>query len=109
MNARIGSIIGTNEIKYHIKKSQKAMVENSGRVPITKLDIQAHRKTLSNYSALIANNSILPICSLIVPKTYTRYTAEHSLISSMAFLCVIVLNHYDIATKNDHDIEKDME
>ena len=39
LNTRIGSTIGTNEIKDHIKKSQIAMVENIGRVPITKLDI----------------------------------------------------------------------
>ena len=27
----------------------------------------------------------------------------------MAFLCVIALTHYDIATEIDHDIEKEME
>ena len=106
LNTRIGSTIGTNEIKDRIKKSQIAMVEHIGRVPITKLDIQPHRKTLSNYSALIANNPIVSICSSVVPKTNTRYTAENSLISSMAFLCVIALTHYDIATEIDHDIEK---
>ena len=84
------------------------MVENSSRVPITKLDIQPHRKNLSNYSALIANNLIVSICSSVVLKTNTKYTAENSLISLMAFLYVIELTHYDITTDINHDIEKEM-
>ena len=47
------------------------------------------------------------MCTNATPKTRTRYTAENSLITAMALLCVIATTHYDVASsEKELEIEK---
>ena len=75
-----------------------------GRVPITKFDMKPSRTTLSNYSAVLANTDGVSICITVISKSRTRYTAENSLISAMALICVVVATHFDISSDVSMDI-----
>ena len=99
LNKFSGSTLQTTEIGEKIRIIQKEKVIAQGRVPITKEDITPCMGTLINYQAAIANQDNVSICTSVVPKTRTRYSAENSLISAMALLCVIAAIHYDVCTE----------
>ena len=82
-----GSTLDNKELTTFIQEAQKQVVIGQGRVPITKQNIQPSVTTLRNYMATIAYSDGVSICTSVVPKTRTRFTAENSLISAMALLC----------------------
>ena len=99
LNKLSGSILQTTESGRKIRIIQKEKVIARGRIPITKEDITPCMDTLINYQAAIASEENVSICTSVVPKTRTRYSAENSLISAMALLCVIAAIHYDVCTE----------
>ena len=66
------------------------------------------KSTVSNYKAKVASQKNVSICNTVVSKTRTRYTAENSLISAMALLCVVAASHYFICDEDQLQIERDM-
>ena len=54
--------------------------------------------TINNYKAMLATSEGVSICSSTISKTNTRYTAENSLISSMALICTVAASHFDVST-----------
>ena len=80
-------------------KKQKGNVIDQGRVPITKLDLEPSCQTLTNYTAILANTDGVSICNSAVAKSKTRYTAENSLISAMALICVVAATHFDMISR----------
>ena len=79
-----------------------------GRVPITKLNINPHKTTLTNYCALLANNEGVSIFTSVQPKNWTRYSVENLLISAMVLCCVVASTHYNIVIERQADIDREM-
>ena len=62
---------------------------------------------MHNYhAATIASTEGVSICTSASPKTQTRYTAENSLILTIALCCIVACTHYDIATEERMDVRK---
>ena len=99
LKKRSGSTISKREIATKIESIQQQKVIAQGRVPITKHDMNPCKGTLINYQCAIADSVGVSITTSIVPKTRTRYTAENSLISAMALVCVVAATHYDVSTE----------
>ena len=108
LNKCSGSTISTTEIAKKIEVIQKENVIAQGRVPITKGDMRPCKGTLINYQAVIASMDNVSICTSVVPKTRTRYSAENSLISAMALVCVVAATHYDVCTEVQTEHERVM-
>ena len=87
------------EIEDATTSRQLSVIDNFGRVPITRMGIIPSKQTCKNYLALVANESGVSICTSITSKTRTRYTTESSLISAMALICVVSATHFDISTE----------
>ena len=66
-------------------------------------------RTLTNYQALIAHQSDVSISKTVVTKSVGRFTAENSLISAMALLCVIAATHYVIVPEIRKELYHDAE
>ena len=56
---------------------------------------------------MIACRPGVSICNKTVSKTFGRYTAENSLISAMALLCVVASTHFWPTTLIDCDLYRD--
>lgn len=104
-----GDTIGVDEVKIKIEEKQKKKVERSGLVQITKVDIKPHPTTLTKYQALVTHQADVSICKKVVKKTSGRYTAESSLISAMALLCVIAVNNYRPYIEYNQNIYHEMQ
>ena len=72
------------------------------------MDYQTHRTTLHNYAALIASKSNISITIWEIPNICTPYTADKSLISAVALLCVISATHYGVVSETISDVEKNI-
>lgn len=82
-----------------IQKAQARKAIGQGRVHLTSSSLQPHRKTISNYQAVLANTSGISVVNKVIPKTNTRYTAEHSLISSMVLIMIVAVTHFDVSSE----------
>ena len=102
-----GKTFASSDLKEKIKDAQNRRVIAQGRVPL-QLPSDPSRASLCNYRALLSSVEGVSLCTSAVSKTNTRFTAENSLISAMAFLCVVASTHYDVATEIQADLEKDM-
>ena len=71
-------------------------IKEQGRVPLV-VDRNPCKVIIINYKGLISSANGVLICTNATLKTLTRYTAENSLTSAMALLCVIITIHYDVA------------
>ena len=101
-----GKTISNEEIKEQLKQAQVKRIKDQGRVPLTN-GIDPCKATIINYKGLISSTNGVSMCTNTTPKTRTRYTAENSLISAMALLCVIATTHYDVAScEKEFEIEK---
>ena len=103
-----GISIGDDESRDKIIENQKIAVEERLLVPIMIVDFKPSKMTLTNYWALVAHQSGVSITSKVIKKTPGRYTAENSLISAMALLCVVACTHYMPALDYQQDIEEEM-
>ena len=103
-----GNSIASDELKAKIQENQTKAAENRGLVPITKIDYEPSRMTLTNYCALVAHEKGVSITDTVIKNTSTRYTAENSLISAMALLSVVACTHYMPAVEWQKDIEEEM-
>ena len=81
-----GYIITMKEIEDAITSRQLSVIDNLGRVPITRMGIIPSKQTCKNYLALAANKKDVSICRSMISKTRTRYTTENSLISAMVLI-----------------------
>ena len=72
------------------------------------MDYQTHRTTLHNYAALIASKSNISITIWEIPNICTPYTADKSLISAVALLCVISATHYEVVSEKSRNVEKEI-
>ena len=72
------------------------------------MDYQTHRTTLHNYAALIASKSNISITIWEIPNICTPYTADKSLISAVALLCVISDTHYEVVSEKSRNVEKEI-
>ena len=102
-----GKTITSKDLKQKIKDIQLGRIRSKGCVPL-QICADPSRTTISNYRALLAASEGISLCTSAISKTNTRYTAENSLISSMAFLCVVASTHYDIAAEIETVVENDM-
>ena len=94
LSTKNGLSFGRYMIAEKIRKSQESGIKSSGRVPLTTLDYQPKVNTINSYASLIASQAGVSINNTTISKTYGRYTAENSLISAMALLCVIAWTHF---------------
>lgn len=101
-----GKTISNLEIKQKLKEAQVKRIKDQGRVPLTD-GKDPSITTITNYKGLMSSANGVSMCTNATPKTRTRYTAENSLISAMALLCVIATTHYEVASsENEPEIEK---
>ena len=98
-----GLSIGTETVKKKIMEVQESKAVENGLVPILNSN-KPCRSSLSNYMALLATQPGINICKQVIDKTKSRYTAENSLISAMALLCVVAATHIFVVPKMISDI-----
>ena len=108
LTKKSGNSIASDELKAKIQENQMKSAESRGLFPITKIDYEPSRMTLTNYCALVAHEKGVSITDTVIKKTSTRYKAENSLISAMALLSVIACTHYIPAVEWQKDIEEEM-
>ena len=88
-----------------IVESQKKRLIDNGFVPLNDAKFKPLPQSIRNWRAVLANEETVSICTSATPKTTTRYTAENSLISAMAFLCIVANIHYNISAEPQVDVK----
>ena len=105
---KLGKAIGNDVVTTSIKENVCKRIKNNGLVPICNIDYEPNRQTVTNYQALIASMPGVSIATSAIGKTNTRFTAEHSFISSMALIFVVATTHYEICDDVDPNLEKEI-
>lgn len=80
----------------HVKKADEL-----GLVPIMDKFKVSVKTTIDNYMAECANIDGIHIVTSVTSKITTRYTAENSLISSMALLGLVACTHFVVVEEKD--------
>jgi hypothetical protein len=103
-----GKTIGSREVRERIVEFQQDAIRSQGRVPIG-AHIVPTQQTIRNYSARLAAMNGMDFSQRTTIKSATRYTAENSLISSMAFLLLVASTHYVVTRQKNQKVYKDVE
>jgi hypothetical protein len=103
-----GKTIGNIEVRQNILEFQQEAIRSQGRVPIG-VHIQPHQQTIRNYSARLAAMKGMDFVECTTIKSTTRYTAENSLISSMAFLLLVASTHYVVTRDKNKKVYKEIQ
>ena len=74
---------------------QQEDVKAKGIVSVTTVDMKPSSQTWTTYSAILASTDRVFICNTAVTTSSTSYSAENSLISTMALICVMAALHFD--------------
>ena len=85
-------------------KSKK--VNDEGYVPLTTPTVD--KKTVRNYTALIAHQTNMSISQSSIMKTTTRNTAKHSLRGPICNLALIAYTHFIPVSKEDPDLRAEL-
>ena len=106
-----GSVITADDIVEKINETRVREADRLGLVPITSKHYKPCRATIDNCLAEIANSEGVHIDTSVSSKTSSRYTAENSLISSMALVILVACTHFIVVEKtrsrNSKNIESD--
>jgi hypothetical protein len=104
-----GSTMARDEIRNLISTKRADRIRAAGFVPIDGVVVEACITTTSNYAALLAAQPSVSITKTAIKKTQTRYTAENSLISSMALVLVVAATHFTPTTEDISEQDKELE
>ena len=94
MKQTVGKTVGDKEIVDAILKKNQDRSIQQGIVPITIAGVRPSPKTIRNYKSLLAALPGVSVIRNAVQKTQTRYTAENSWMSSVAFMVLVAATHY---------------
>jgi hypothetical protein len=103
-----GKTIGSKEVRERIVEFQQEAIRSQGRVPIG-THIVPTQQTIRNYSARLAAMKGMDFSQRTTIKSSTRYTAENSLISSMAFLLLVASTHYVVTRHKNQKVYTDIQ
>ena len=87
-------VIIADEIVEKINETRVRETDQLGFVPITSKNCKPYRATIYNCLVEITNLEGFHIATSISSKTPSRYTAENSLISSMALVFLVAYTHF---------------
>ena len=104
-----GHSINDEFILNKIKERKKKDVEKQGLVALQSENYEPHPRTLMNYSLVLARNANTSIYKTVITKLSGRYTAENSLVSAMALLCVIAATHFVVVPEKLIDIYQEVD
>lgn len=104
-----GKSVGEDEIVKAITQKKKQRLEDAGIVPLSIVNYKPSDTTLRNYKcAMLVKHDNLSTTISTVSKTNTRYTAENSLMSTVAFAAVVASTHYVLAEEECPETRADM-
>ena len=101
-----GKTAGDKEIVNAIVQKQEERAIQQGLVPITTMGICPDQKTIRNYKSLMASLPDISVIRNAVPKPQTRFTAENSWMSSVAFMILVAATHFIPLWTKSHQYEE---
>ena len=93
LNDSQGSTLDNDGIRQVLFESLQKRISGKGLVPITG-SVEPSKSTIRNYTALLANHPGISIKHSCVSKTQTRFIAENSWMSSVAFTVLVAATHF---------------
>ena len=103
-----GSTMAREEIVTFIRTKRGDKIKVAGFVPIDGVLDACYTTTSNYYAGLIASQPTVSITKTAIKKTQTRYTAENSLISSMALAVVVAATHFTPTTDDTTGLKKEL-
>ena len=108
LKANSGFCLDDNNISDAISNKQKENMEARGIQPLAPTCTSPSDTSVRNYKALIGSHPGVSIARTAKVKSYTRYIAEKSLLSAMAFVVTAATTHYTLSTEKVPDVYKEV-
>ena len=106
LQSRSGRGWSSGEISNMLVEIQSKKINDEGCVPLTTPTID--KKTVRNYTALLADQTNMSISQSCIMKTTTRNAAEHSLRGPICNLALIAYTHFIPVSNEDPDLRAEL-